>query len=731
MAVMATKRSTVLKLVATASALTLAAVTTLVGCQADGDDSAASETTAESPSVTATTAVEDAGTSDESQDDASGTAADDAAAAISAANEAAAASAMEAEMLAAAALMLRHAGDLVPAATHGGMTDADLSAEQQAIAEHGSVLAEQLSVLAQGGDGAGRISELADQLLSYAQAVAENRPELLAAIGASDENLRQLGVSSTAVMFPAAISSVDDQFATLIGRPQGSSERTHEEDVLRYQQLASLAADLAMGHTLLSVVSQMQDPTYVARIQERFDSAADRIGRSIEYLAAAGGSELAPRLIALARQQLAAGSGQNNYFDALRLRLGLAQAESDLIAQAHDAADQLLYEVESFVAALRGLPAPTAPAGTDPGTHGITDDTVLFGQSAAFSGPASALGDGMRLGIEAAFHEANQAGGVHGRQLELAALNDAYEADFAFANTLRLIEDEQVFALVGAVGTPTSRAASPLAHAANVPFIAPFTGAELLRAPELANVVNLRASYYQETEEMVERLTSDLGITRVAVLYQNDSYGVGGLEGVRAALERRGLEPVASWYYRRNTTAVNSAVFRIAEADPEAVIIIGAYAPAAEAVRLLRDDVDPIFMAVSFVGSNALAAELGDEAAGFYVTQVVNLPDDTSIPVVASYQAALRDFDQSAEPGFVSLEGYLAGRLAIAGLEACGPDVSRKCFLDAVYGAGTIDIDGLELEFAPGDNQGSDEVILTVIGEDGKYRRVDRLEPVG
>ena len=721
---MATKRSTVLKLVATASALTLAAVTTLVGCQADGDDSAASETTAESPSVTATTAVEDAGISDESQDDASGTAADDAAAAISAANEAAAASAKEAEMLAAAALILRHAADLVHAVTHGDMTDADLSAERQAISE-------QLSVLAQGGGDAGRITELAEHLLSHAQTIAQNRPELLAAIETSDENLRQLGITSTAVMFPAALASEDDQFATLIGRPQGSSERTHEEDVLRYQQLSALAADLTIGHTLLSVVSQLQDPTYVARIQERFDSTADRIRRSVEYLAAAGGDEIAPRLIPLARQQLAAGTGENNYFDALRLRLSLAQAESALIAEAQDVADQLVYEVESFVAALRGLPAPAPPVGSDPGTPGITDDTILFGQSAAFSGPASALGDGMRLGIEAAFHEANQAGGVHGRQLELAALNDAYEADFAFANTLRLIEEEQVFALVGAVGTPTSRAASPLAHAAGVPFIAPFTGAELLRAPELGNIVNLRASYYQETEEMVERLTADLGITRVAVLYQNDSYGVGGLEGVRMALERRGLEPVASWYYRRNTTAVKSAVFRIAGADPEAVIIIGAYAPAAEAVRLLRADVDPIFMAVSFVGSNALANELGDEAAGFYVTQVVKLPDDTSIPVVASYQAALRDFDQSAEPGFVSLEGYLAGRLAIAGLEACGPDLSRECFLDAVYGAGTIDIDGLELEFAPGDNQGSDEVILTVIGEDGKYRRVDRLEPVG
>ena len=158
------------------------------------------------------------------------------------------------------------------------------------------------------------------------------------------------------------------------------------------------------------------------------------------------------------------------------------------------------------------------------GDPGIFDDRILFGQSAAFTGPTGEPGTEMRLGIQAAFHEANQNGGVYGRELELETLNDSYETDFAFANTQTLIEKNQVFALIGAVGTPTSRAASPLADAAGVPFIAPFTGAEFLRDPELDNVFNLRASYFQETEEMVARLTEDLAVTRVAVLYQDDSY---------------------------------------------------------------------------------------------------------------------------------------------------------------------------------------------------------------
>ena len=226
---------------------------------------------------------------------------------------------------------------------------------------------------------------------------------------------------------------------------------------------------------------------------------------------------------------------------------------------------------------------------------------------------------------------------------------------------------------------------------------------------------------------MVARLTQDLGVTRVAVLYQDDSYGLNGLEGTRLALERRGLKPVAAWHYPRNTSAVKGAALRITAANPEAVIMIGAYAPVVRTIELVRREMDPVFMAVSFVGSNALADALGEDGAGVYVTQVVPLPQDGSIPVVARYHAALSGYEPRAEPGFVSLEGYMAGRLAVAGLEACGPDLSRECFLRSLHDAEAIDLDGLQLNYGPGDNQGSDAVFLTVIGPDGKYRQVDRL----
>ena len=368
---------------------------------------------------------------------------------------------------------------------------------------------------------------------------------------------------------------------------------------------------------------------------------------------------------------------------------------------------------------------PPAPAAGDPG---IFDDRVVFGQSAAFSGPASELGTQMNTGIEAAFQEANRAGGVHGRRLELVREDDSYEPNLAFASTMKLVMQHRVFALIGAVGTPTSRAAAPVAARNGVPYLAPFTGAEFLRDAELTNVVNLRASYYQETERMVERLTDDLDVTRVAVLYQNDTYGAAGYEGVRRALAERDLEPVAHGYYARNTRAVKTAVFDVSAGEPEAIIMIGAYGPVAEAISVLRQSgASPLILSVSFVGSEALAAEiarLGVWRTGIYVTQVVPHPADDAHAVVASYRAALAAYDAGATPTFVSLEGYLVGRLAVAGLESCGRDVSRACLLAAFEGR--IDLDGFPLDFSD-DNQGSDTVFLTTLDADGTYRQVDTV----
>ena len=396
-------------------------------------------------------------------------------------------------------------------------------------------------------------------------------------------------------------------------------------------------------------------------------------------------------------------------------------------------------------ASLAEAPLAAAPASTPPHytfsptadreDPGVFDDRIVFGQSAAFTGPAGQLGTGMNHGIRAAFAEVNRAGGVNGRRLELVTRDDTYEPELAISNTTELIEEENIFALIGAVGTPTSRSAVPVAEAAGVPYIAPFTGAAFLRDPKLRSVINLRSSYNQETEEMVERLTEDLGIERIAVMYQDDSFGRAGFNGARAALDRRygsdgkPMKPVAVGLYQRNTTAVKTGLLDVRKGQPEAVIVIGAYQPVAAVIAWAREiGMNPVFMTVSFVGSNALAEELGAGGEGVIVTQVVPFPTDTSNPVVAAYQEALAEYDPEVEPGFVSLEGYLAGRLAIAGLERCGDIVTRDCFLSVLRIDRPIDISGLVLSYSREEgNQWSDEVFLTMIGKEGQYIPLDVL----
>ena len=381
-------------------------------------------------------------------------------------------------------------------------------------------------------------------------------------------------------------------------------------------------------------------------------------------------------------------------------------------------------------------PAVTAPTPEAPrqgavqggGAPGVSSQRVLFGQSAAFSGPASELGTNMKQGILAAFDEANRRGGVHGRLLELVSFDDAYEPEAAIANTIRLIDEEEVFALIGAVGTPTSRSATPITAESGIPYVAPFTGAAFLRDPNLPNVINLRASYNQETEEMVARLTGELGLERIAVMFQDDSFGRAGYRGTVEALERRGMEPVAVGLYPRNTTAVKTALLDLRRGRPEAVVLVGAYEPVAALIAWARHTgLDPVFMTVSFVGSNALAKKLGPAGAGVYVTQVVPYPWGDSLPVVGQYRRALSALDPAAVPGFVSFEGYLAGRLALASLDGCGQNVDHACFVDGLDRVGEIDLGGFKLRYGEGDNQGSDSVFLTVIGHDGLYHPIMSL----
>ncbi len=359
---------------------------------------------------------------------------------------------------------------------------------------------------------------------------------------------------------------------------------------------------------------------------------------------------------------------------------------------------------------------------------GVSADTIVFGQAAVLEGPASALGQGMRTGIQAAFDEINKKGGIHGRKLKLVSIDDGYEPDKSIAAVKKLIEDEKVFALIGPVGTPTANAAQPVAQAAKVPYIGPFTGAGFLRDPKRDNVVNIRAGYDAETEAWVKHLTEDLKITKIAIFYQDDAFGRAGLSGFKKAMDKRGMAIAAEGTFERNTVAVKSALLNLKRAEPEAVVMVGPYKPCAEFIKLARKtDFNPVFVNISFVGAGALAKELGPEGKGVIVSQVVPFPWDASLKVVADYQAAIKAVDAKAEPEFVSLEGYLVGRLTVAALEKAGPNPTREGLLKTVKETGTFDIGGLPMTYGPEKNEGLDKVFMTVIQPDGSFKAVDKL----
>ncbi len=348
---------------------------------------------------------------------------------------------------------------------------------------------------------------------------------------------------------------------------------------------------------------------------------------------------------------------------------------------------------------------------------GITEKEIILGQSCALSGPAQALGTGMRAGLNAYFAKINAAGGVKGRKINLISLDDGYEPYRAIKNTRSLIQKNKIFMLVGAVGTPTSKAVVPMAEKAGVPFFGPFTGAEFLRNPFKKYVINVRGSYYQEMEKIAQYVVDRLGKTKIACFYQNDGYGQAGLNGIKIALAKRSLELVSSGTYERNTVAVKSGLLSIKKSHPEAVIMVGAYKPCAEFIKLAKKIgmKDVVFCNISFVGTEALRKELGDAGEGCIVSQVVKFPWNKEVPLVNEYMAAMGKYQPGEKIGFVSLEGYMVGKLFSLAAGSVTGELTRESLIRTIESEATFDLGGVNLQFGPDDHQGMDEVFLTVI----------------
>ena len=344
-------------------------------------------------------------------------------------------------------------------------------------------------------------------------------------------------------------------------------------------------------------------------------------------------------------------------------------------------------------------------------------EPIILGQSCALSGPAENLGLEMRAGLLAAFSKINDEGGVNGRDIILISRDDGYEPDRAIRNTRELIQKENVFMLIGEVGTPTSEAVVPLVEEWKIPFFAPFTGAEFLRIPFRKYVINVRASYFQEMERLVSYLTQGKKIKRIACFYQNDSYGFSGLKGIEIALEKRGMKLVSKGSYERNTVAVMGGLRDINRAAPEAVVLVGAYSACAEFIKLSKSKIKrkQIYCNISFVGTKSLQQALGGHGRDVIVSQVVPYPEDMEIPLVKEYVEAMSKYQHDYPISFISLEGYIAGKLFFQIAGSVPGELTRENFISSMETTGRFDLGGLVLEFGPGDHQGMETIYLTEI----------------
>ncbi len=353
-----------------------------------------------------------------------------------------------------------------------------------------------------------------------------------------------------------------------------------------------------------------------------------------------------------------------------------------------------------------------------PAVH-AQDDKLVLGQSAALTGPAAQLGIQFHQGAKLYLDHVNAQGGVLRKQIVIRQLDDGYEPDRCAANTKQLI-DEEVFALFGYIGTPTSVAALPLAQQARVPFFAPFTGAMALREPLNRGTFHLRASYNDETAAIVKHLTG-LGLTRIGVFYQNDAYGKAGLDGVTLALTALGIQPVAQATVERNSVDVASAVATLNAAKPQAVVQISAYKSCAAYIRAARKSgYGGSFYNVSFVGTQALADELGKEGAGVVVSQVVPSPYNPARAIAREFVDACKKAD-NVQANFSSMEGYLAAKVFVEGLRR-GGKASRDGLISGLESLNDHAFGGFQVNFSGSNHVASRFVELSMLTGDGRVR---------
>ncbi|MBP5986615.1 MAG: ABC transporter substrate-binding protein [Azonexus sp.] len=353
---------------------------------------------------------------------------------------------------------------------------------------------------------------------------------------------------------------------------------------------------------------------------------------------------------------------------------------------------------------------------------GVTDSSITIGMSSPMTGPNGAYGVDMRQTIEAYFAQVNKVGGVNGRKLSLVALDDGYETERTVANTKSLINEKNAFALLAFYGSsPTTEAMNTVFGPAKVPLVGTISGAGTLREsigtnPNSRYMFNVRASYADETEAIVNQLVS-LGLKNIAVFYQNDGFGKSGLEGVTAALKKHNMAPSAVGTVERNSIDVAKAVEAISKTTPQAVVMVTLYKPTAAFVKAMKKiGQNPMLTTLSPVGAEQMVQELGADARGIVVSQVVPYPWNNVVPVVRDYQK----LSEKQQFTYYGLEGYIMARTLVEGLKRAGKDLTRDKLIAALEGLSNTDLGGYRVNYSATGRQASHFVELTVVGPGGR-----------
>jgi ABC-type branched-subunit amino acid transport system substrate-binding protein len=352
------------------------------------------------------------------------------------------------------------------------------------------------------------------------------------------------------------------------------------------------------------------------------------------------------------------------------------------------------------------------------GAPGVSEREVLIGSCSALEGPSHFLGTETVTGAKAYFDMTNDAGGVEGRKLKLISYDDSYDPAKTEACFNRLME-QKIFALGFFVGTPTAVKYLPMAESNKIPLVGLFTGAQTLYTPFHHWIVNVRASYFDETREQIDGLWKTLGYKKIGVIYPDDPFGTTVLEGVKAALKTYVAEPMATASYQRQTTQVGGAIDTVKAANPEAVVLVG---PANTVAPILKQahakGWKPLFLTVSFVGTDDLIQEAGSDAEGTVVTQVVPPYYLTDNKTVALYRRTLSKYYPSAQPNFVSLEGFVDAMVLVEGMKKAGKELTREALIRGIESLHEFDMglgSKLKLNYSSKEHKGFDSVIPTVI----------------